>query len=72
MQITQTRLGIIEDVGADEDDFHAFKRINNDIDLQERLEAKSKRGANLKVGVVSQTVRSYPAKPPPPKNVVNF
>ena len=72
-QVTQTRLGISEAVGADEDDFHAIKRIKNDIDREEKVEDRAKRKADFKVGVVSQTVRSYATKPPPSKKkVVTF
>ncbi|KAF7985057.1 hypothetical protein HWV62_8907 [Athelia sp. TMB] len=63
-----------EDVvaGADEDDFHTFKRRTAQIDREERTEEKTKKMLDLKAGALSGIVKAYgkPAVPPKKKAVV--
>ncbi|KAH9944725.1 hypothetical protein B0H21DRAFT_694731 [Amylocystis lapponica] len=66
-------LGTGHDAGADEDDFHTFKRRNAEVDKAEKMEERLKRQANVKVGAHTGVIKSF-GKPRPAvkKKVVNF
>ncbi|PCH37411.1 hypothetical protein WOLCODRAFT_128311 [Wolfiporia cocos MD-104 SS10] len=60
---TTVFLGTGNGAGADEDDFHTFRRRNAEVDKLERIEERVKKQANMKVGAHSGTVKSYAKKP---------
>ncbi|KII92610.1 hypothetical protein PLICRDRAFT_103776 [Plicaturopsis crispa FD-325 SS-3] len=70
---TAILLGTGQEAGADEDDFHTFKRRRVEIDQDERQEEKAKRALDVKAGVHSGVVKSF-GRPAPPasKKVVYF
>ncbi|KAH7923147.1 hypothetical protein BV22DRAFT_1015989 [Leucogyrophana mollusca] len=70
---TITMFGTGRDAGADEDDFHTFKRRNAEVDKDEKREEKTKRLVDVKAGVHTGTVKAF-GKPPAaaPKKVVHF
>ncbi|KAF5385981.1 hypothetical protein D9615_002625 [Tricholomella constricta] len=63
---TSAILGTGDSAGADEDDFHTFKRQKNELDRDEKREEKMKRPGNLNTGVgvvkVSGKLASVPSK----------
>ncbi|PPQ89467.1 hypothetical protein CVT25_011993 [Psilocybe cyanescens] len=67
-----TVFGTGREVGADEDDFHSFKRKTTEIDRDERQETKLKQMLEVKAGVHSGVVKAYGAVPARPKKVVMF
>jgi zinc finger CCHC domain-containing protein 9 len=50
-------------MGADEDDFHAFKRQTAQIGKEEKQQEKAKRTMDMKVGAHSGVVKAF-GKPP--------
>jgi zinc finger CCHC domain-containing protein 9 len=60
-------------MGADEDDFHTFKRRTAQIERHEKKEEKAKRMMDMKAGVHSGVIKAF-GKPPVPstKKVVYF
>ncbi|KAI5118233.1 hypothetical protein M0805_008869 [Coniferiporia weirii] len=52
-------VGTGHSTGADEDDFHTLKRMNVEVDMEERAETKAKRQADVKMGVMSKTIKSF-------------
>ncbi|KAI0676848.1 hypothetical protein C8Q78DRAFT_1149198 [Trametes maxima] len=56
---TTVVLGTGREAGADEDDFHTFKRINAEVDQAEKAEERAKRRAEVKVGVHSGVVKAF-------------
>lgn len=46
-------------IGADEDDFHEFKRRTAQIDKDEKTEERSKKALDLKAGVHSGIVKAF-------------
>ncbi|KAH8118915.1 hypothetical protein DFH11DRAFT_1722506 [Phellopilus nigrolimitatus] len=56
-------LGTSNDTGADEDDFHTFKRMSAEVDFEERHETRAKKKADVKMGVMSKTVKSFASAP---------
>ncbi|KZT06286.1 uncharacterized protein LAESUDRAFT_743455 [Laetiporus sulphureus 93-53] len=52
-------LGTGNGAGADEDDFHTFKRKNSEIDKSEKVEERLKKQAKIKVGAHSGVVKSF-------------
>lgn len=58
--------------GADEDDFHTFKRHTAQIDREEKTEEKTKKMLDVKAGALSGIVKAYgkPAVPAKKKVVV--
>ena len=65
-------VGTGQEGGADEDEFHAFKRSTAEVDKSERVEEKAKRKAGVKVGAHSGVVRAFGNAPVPKKKVVVF
>ena len=67
-------LGTGGDAGADEDDFHTFKRTKTALDAEEQEEKKAIKNADVKMGAMSRTIKSFSNKPPNPikKKVVVF
>ncbi|KAI0771851.1 hypothetical protein BD413DRAFT_546569 [Trametes elegans] len=61
---TTILLGTGREAGADEDDFHTFKRINAEVDKAEKVEERVKRRAEVKVGAHSGVVKAYGDAPP--------
>ena len=49
-------IGTAREAGADEDDFHAFKRTTAELDLTEKREDKTRRMLEIKKGALSGTV----------------
>ncbi|KAL6299338.1 hypothetical protein BKA93DRAFT_608332 [Sparassis latifolia] len=60
---TMLFLGTGREAGADEDDFHTFKRRNAEVDKSEKTEQRVKRQADVKVGVHTGVVRSFGMQP---------
>ncbi|OCH88110.1 hypothetical protein OBBRIDRAFT_813825 [Obba rivulosa] len=67
-------LGTGREAGADEDDFHTFKRKNAEIDKAEKFSERAKRQANVKVGAFTGVVKAFGKSPAPAtkKKVVSF
>ncbi|CCL99658.1 uncharacterized protein FIBRA_01678 [Fibroporia radiculosa] len=66
-------LGTGLDAGADEDDFHLFKRRNAEVDRTEKTEERLKRKANIRVGAHTGIIRSFPKRSATPSmKVVKF
>ncbi|TFK66551.1 hypothetical protein BDN72DRAFT_771846, partial [Pluteus cervinus] len=57
--------GIGKEAGADEDDFHIFKRKTREVERDERREEKAKKMMNVKAGVHSGIVKSFGRTPTP-------
>ena len=55
------------EAGADEDDFHTFKRVNAEVDKAEKAEERAKRRAEVKVGAHSGVVKAFGDAPPATK-----
>ncbi|KAH7913282.1 hypothetical protein BJ138DRAFT_657062 [Hygrophoropsis aurantiaca] len=68
-----TLLGTGKDTGADEDDFHTFKRRNAEVDKDEKRDEKTKRIVDIKAGVHTGIVKAF-GKPSivASKKVVHF
>ena len=65
--------GTGKEAGADEDDFHTFKRRTAEVSREEKAEEKLKKVQNIKVGAHSGTVKRFGAVPiAKPKKVVSF
>lgn len=65
--------GTGKDAGADEDDFHTFKRRTAEVNREEKVEEKLKKMQNIKVGAHSGVVKPFGAVlAPKPKKVVTF
>ena len=66
--------GTGREAGADEDDFHTFKRKNVEVDREVQSEEKSRKMAAVRVGKHSGAARVFGPAPPPakPKKVVTF
>lgn len=66
-------LGVGHDAGADEDDFHSFRRKNAEVDRDVMTEEKVRKMAKVKAGVHTGIVKAYGTIPSvKPKKVVNF
>jgi len=66
-------LGTGHDAGADEDDFHTFKRRNAEVDRSEKAVKGIKRQANIKMGSHTGVVKSFARTPiAASKKVVTF
>ncbi|KAJ7774515.1 hypothetical protein DFH07DRAFT_102143 [Mycena maculata] len=64
--------GVGREAGADEDDFHIFKRRRTEVDRDEKQEHKLKSLADVKAGAHSGIVQSFGVSPLKPKKVVFF
>ncbi|KAJ7172415.1 hypothetical protein C8R46DRAFT_1085876 [Mycena filopes] len=65
--------GTGREAGADEDDFHTFKRRKVQVDYDEKQDAKMKRMVDVKAGAHSGIVKSFGTNPVKPiKKVVFF
>lgn len=60
------------EAGADEDDFHTLSHKRKEVDKDERNELRAKRRADVKVGALSGTVRTFGSASKPAKKVVTF
>lgn len=58
--------------GADEDDFHTFKRRTAQIEKDGKQEEKAKRTMDLKAGAYSGVVKAFGKSPLASKKVVYF
>ncbi|KAL4249013.1 Zinc finger CCHC domain-containing protein 9 [Abortiporus biennis] len=66
-------LGTGREAGADEDDFHTFKRKTAEISREEKGDERRKKMQNIKMGVHSGVVKSFgQAAAPKPKKIVTF
>ncbi|KAH8107790.1 hypothetical protein BXZ70DRAFT_12210 [Cristinia sonorae] len=74
-EVASTKLfvGTGEQVGADEDDFHSFKRRTAEVSKEEKGEDKVKKMQVVKRGVHSGVVKAFGQVPPAkPRKVVTF
>ncbi|KAJ7282944.1 hypothetical protein C8J57DRAFT_1433313 [Mycena rebaudengoi] len=60
------------EAGADEDDFHTFKRRRTEVDRDEKNEEKVKRLVDVRAGAYSGIVKTFGINVAPPKKVVFF
>ncbi|OBZ70619.1 hypothetical protein A0H81_09398 [Grifola frondosa] len=65
-------VGTGREAGADEDDFHTFKRRDAEVNKAEKVSERIKRQVNVKVGAHSGTVRSFGKSPPVQQKKVVF
>ena len=66
-------VGTGQAVGADEDDFHSFKRRTSEVNKEERGQDRLKRLQALKQGAHSGVVKSFGQAPiAKPRKVVTF
>lgn len=63
-------VGTGRESGADEDDFHTFKRMTAEVDRSEKVDEKAKKRAGVKVGAHSGVVRAFGDAPAPKKKKV--
>lgn len=56
---TATFFGTGQDAGADEDDFHSFKRRNADIDKDIKKDERAKKKADVKFAPYTGTVKAF-------------
>ncbi|KAJ7452342.1 hypothetical protein B0H11DRAFT_286676 [Mycena galericulata] len=64
--------GVGREAGADEDDFHAFKRRKTEVDRDVKQEEKLRRSVDIKAGALSGIVKPFGIVPLKPKKVVFF
>ncbi|KAG0700829.1 hypothetical protein DFH29DRAFT_929889 [Suillus ampliporus] len=60
---TATFFGTGHGAGADEDDFHTFKRRNADVDRDMKKDERAKKRADVKVGPYTGTVKAFGTPP---------
>jgi zinc finger CCHC domain-containing protein 9 len=65
-------IGTRERPGADEDDFHTYKRRKQEVDTETKSEAVKKKMLQAKTGAYSGIVKSFTSVPKPTKKVVFF
>jgi zinc finger CCHC domain-containing protein 9 len=65
-------VGTGREAGADEDDFHSIRRVQGELDREDKKGAAQKRAANVKVGTFSGVVKAITPKPVVQKKVVTF
>ena len=65
-------LGTGRDAGADEDDFHTYKRKSTQLNKEDQSDQRRKRLQDVKVGVHTGTLKSYGRVPVHKSKVVNF
>ncbi|KAF9446164.1 hypothetical protein P691DRAFT_804657 [Macrolepiota fuliginosa MF-IS2] len=65
-------MGIDDQAGADEDDFHTFKRRRQEVEKDVKTEDTKKKMLQLKTGALSGVVKSFGATPKATKKVVYF
>ncbi|KAF5359837.1 hypothetical protein D9756_003578 [Leucocoprinus leucothites] len=65
-------MGTGERPGADEDDFHTFKRRGQEVETETKSEDVRRKMLQLKAGAQSGTVKSFGSAPQPVKKVVHF
>lgn len=56
---TATFLGTGQSAGADEDDFHIFKRRNADVDRDIKKDERAKKKADVKFAPYTGTVKAF-------------
>lgn len=69
---TSIVIGIDGQLGADEDDFHSFKRRKSEIEQSEKEGEKVKKMMDIKAGVVSGVVKSFGNPPAVSKSKVVY
>ncbi|KAF7797598.1 hypothetical protein EIP86_008798 [Pleurotus ostreatoroseus] len=65
-------LGIGQEAGADEDDFHTFKRKTAEVVREEKADERRKKKADVRVAAHSGVVKSFGQAVQQPKKVVTF
>lgn len=66
-------LGVGTEAGADEDDFHTFRRKNAEVDRDVMAEERTRKMAKVKAGVHTGIVKAFGSIPTAkPKKIVNF
>ena len=68
----KTVLGTGRDAGADEDDFHIFKRNTTAIERDEKHDAKLKEMLDIRAGALSGSIKATGAFPQSKKKAVVF
>lgn len=58
--------------GADEDDFHLFKRHTNEVEKEQKFVEKTRKMAVVKLGVHSGKPKAFGDAPSKPKKIVTF
>ncbi|GJE92796.1 hypothetical protein PsYK624_089530 [Phanerochaete sordida] len=69
---TSVFVGTGTEAGADEDDFHTFKRKTAEVAREEKSDERRKKSAALKVGAFSGEVKAFGRPVQKPKKVVTF
>lgn len=65
-------VGTGTEAGADEDDFHTFKRKTVEVAKEEKMDERRKKSAAVRVGAFSGEVKSFSRPAQKPKKVVSF
>jgi zinc finger CCHC domain-containing protein 9 len=65
-------LGTGREAGADEDDFHAIRRKNVEMDRDERGEERARKEAKVRAGALTGVVKAFGKAPATSKKVVYF
>lgn len=65
-------LGTGTEAGADEDDFHTFKRKTAEVAKEERADERRRQTSAVKVGAFTGARRVVGRTAPAPKKVVSF
>lgn len=65
-------MGTGAEAGADEDDFHIFKRKTAEVTREEKQDERRKRAAAVKVGALTGTVKAVGKPAQQAKKVVVF
>lgn len=69
---TAVFVGTGTEAGADEDDFHTFKRKTLEVAREEKADERRKKSAAVKVGAFTGEVKSFGQPVQKPKKVVTF
>jgi zinc finger CCHC domain-containing protein 9 len=69
---TLSFIGIGSGAGADEDDFHTFKRKNLEVNKEERDNERRKKQQLIKVAAHSGVVKAFGRTTQTPRKVVHF
>ncbi|KIP06997.1 hypothetical protein PHLGIDRAFT_71798, partial [Phlebiopsis gigantea 11061_1 CR5-6] len=70
--LTAVFIGTGGGAGADEDDFHTFKRKTAEVSREEKFDDRRKKLAGMKVGALSGVVKSFGQVTHKPKKVISF
>ncbi|KAI0339941.1 hypothetical protein BDW22DRAFT_559700 [Trametopsis cervina] len=65
-------VGTGTEAGADEDDFHTFRRKHAEVSKEERADEKLKKQQAVKMGAHSGVVKAFGRVAPKPQKVISF